>query len=553
MMNEKPIERLNYYNGQRLEADDLRLEQEYHIRVRRWLNKSLYSAGIAHGLEVRMEKDKSQQVVISPGMALDNEGREIILLEEIRLPVVGRKSQKDGEVVGNYLTIQYREETRQEEGGTCNIRSKGYKKAGDKPAWGGPTRIRATPILGWSDVFPHESSGKIVLAQVELDQNCNIRHVHTYPRQNIGFAYARKIHQYALEGERHIDKDNPGRIYFHVRGADPAAVTLYLRADKFSTLYYSELGWHEHPNALSGNTKTSSASKVDYHTHEPGLDMKTKFDDEQNGSHSTHGVKAQISARMDSEPTGIDWFDILAGVITLGATIPFTAVKTIIDKLRGEKDYPPAGMPAPNNKFTPVKPYFALRVITRDETGNHPISSFADLEPNVGISINNGEHKHDIVGKTGSPQDMPTILHTHGLNTTLTIDKAGVDQANSEYKARSGPDEKALSYINNLQVYIGRVDENGVVPNPLPDNDNRTNAILTQLRRFSESTQSRTIWDTLGDGTSNHPVVEKGTGEIKLNFLTSSNNPLSFGSGQYYIDLRVESGGGRILYNLYVE
>ncbi len=40
-MNEKPIERLQYYNGQRLEADDLKLEQEYHIRVRRWLNKSL--------------------------------------------------------------------------------------------------------------------------------------------------------------------------------------------------------------------------------------------------------------------------------------------------------------------------------------------------------------------------------------------------------------------------------------------------------------------------------------------------------------------------------
>ena len=51
-MIEKPIDRLNYFNGQRLEATDFKTEQDYHIRVRRWLNKSLYSAGIARGLEV---------------------------------------------------------------------------------------------------------------------------------------------------------------------------------------------------------------------------------------------------------------------------------------------------------------------------------------------------------------------------------------------------------------------------------------------------------------------------------------------------------------------
>jgi hypothetical protein len=37
-MNEKPLERLNYFNGQRLQAGDFKLEQDYHMRVRRWLN-----------------------------------------------------------------------------------------------------------------------------------------------------------------------------------------------------------------------------------------------------------------------------------------------------------------------------------------------------------------------------------------------------------------------------------------------------------------------------------------------------------------------------------
>ena len=51
-MNEKPLERLNYFNGQRLQAADFKLEQDYHMRVRRWLNRSLYTPGIASGLEV---------------------------------------------------------------------------------------------------------------------------------------------------------------------------------------------------------------------------------------------------------------------------------------------------------------------------------------------------------------------------------------------------------------------------------------------------------------------------------------------------------------------
>ena len=223
-MNEKPIERLQYFNGERLEAEDLTVEQEYHIRVRRWLNKSLYSAGIADGLEVAPDKGNLQRVIVSPGLALNADGCEIILLEETPVQVVGRAGTLGGEVIGNYLTIQYREETRAEERDGCTPRRNGHNKG--QVAWGGPSRIRAMAVLGWSDKFPHESSGKIVLAQVELDQNCTVKNVYTYLRHYIGPASQAAVRQYALEGERHIDKDNPGRIYFHIRGHSPQSVTL---------------------------------------------------------------------------------------------------------------------------------------------------------------------------------------------------------------------------------------------------------------------------------------------------------------------------------------
>ena len=103
-MNEKPLERLNYYNGQRLQAADFKLEQDYHIRVRRWLNRSLYPAGIAEGLAVYAIEDQPS-VRVTPGLAIDHLGREIILLEEAVIDVV------DGHHGGGpYLTISYREE-----------------------------------------------------------------------------------------------------------------------------------------------------------------------------------------------------------------------------------------------------------------------------------------------------------------------------------------------------------------------------------------------------------------------------------------------------------
>ena len=46
------LQRLNYFNGQRLAAADFRAEQGHHMGMRRVLNRSLYSPGIVVGLEV---------------------------------------------------------------------------------------------------------------------------------------------------------------------------------------------------------------------------------------------------------------------------------------------------------------------------------------------------------------------------------------------------------------------------------------------------------------------------------------------------------------------
>lgn len=73
------IKRLNYFTSQFLVEQDFNDEQAYHVGMRRRLNRSLHSWGVADsGLVV--EKTGPKEVTIGPGMAIDKDGREIVLL-----------------------------------------------------------------------------------------------------------------------------------------------------------------------------------------------------------------------------------------------------------------------------------------------------------------------------------------------------------------------------------------------------------------------------------------------------------------------------------------
>jgi len=73
------IKRLNYFEGQLLSAADLQAEQEYHVHQRRRGNRVALSPGVVEGLELSGTAGQ-QQFTVSPGLALDQLGREIILL-----------------------------------------------------------------------------------------------------------------------------------------------------------------------------------------------------------------------------------------------------------------------------------------------------------------------------------------------------------------------------------------------------------------------------------------------------------------------------------------
>ena len=82
----------NYYDGMTLGVGDFIAEQDYLDGLRRRHNARLRTWGVAAGLEVSIRSDEVS-LQVSPGLAIDAEGQEILLTGE---QVVGLESDADG-------------------------------------------------------------------------------------------------------------------------------------------------------------------------------------------------------------------------------------------------------------------------------------------------------------------------------------------------------------------------------------------------------------------------------------------------------------------------
>jgi hypothetical protein len=90
------VQRVNYFAGQLLNAEDFVAEQNYFRTRLRRRNRLLHGAGIVSGLSVSVASGQGspgQTVVVKPGSALDPQGEEIEVCNEtgMPLPVKGRR------------------------------------------------------------------------------------------------------------------------------------------------------------------------------------------------------------------------------------------------------------------------------------------------------------------------------------------------------------------------------------------------------------------------------------------------------------------------------
>jgi hypothetical protein len=133
------IERLQFFDNQRLFANDLQSLEAFN-REMRWLhNRSLHQPGIGNGLAVAGRKGE-REVVIGPGYAIDAEGREIALTQNVVEPVPPVAGEDDGGPALFDLTISYPDDAFLEET---------ERRAGICRQPGGAIRLQEKPVFCW--------------------------------------------------------------------------------------------------------------------------------------------------------------------------------------------------------------------------------------------------------------------------------------------------------------------------------------------------------------------------------------------------------------------
>ena len=104
-----PFERNRYFYGKLLTVRDFEAEQRYHTGKRTLINRLVHGAGVVCGLGVTASDEST--LIIESGMALDYQGREIVLPETLfrKLPMLeGQESL--GDKKDAYLCLTYGEE-----------------------------------------------------------------------------------------------------------------------------------------------------------------------------------------------------------------------------------------------------------------------------------------------------------------------------------------------------------------------------------------------------------------------------------------------------------
>jgi len=151
------LERIQFFDGQRLFADDLQALESVH-RELRWLhNQSLHQPGVGSGYAV-VGKKGDKQVIIGAGYAIDVRGREIVLTESVVEPVPPVADDGTGQPAVYDLTVAYPDDAELKESET--------RQGVCTPA--GVVRLRESPALCWvrlgADLKPVSS---VVAGQVQ--------------------------------------------------------------------------------------------------------------------------------------------------------------------------------------------------------------------------------------------------------------------------------------------------------------------------------------------------------------------------------------------------
>jgi hypothetical protein len=159
----KFVERLDFFDGQRLFASDLQGMDGFNREMRRLHNRSLHQPGVGSGFAVKGKKE-DREVVVGPGYAADGLGREIILTENQTIPIPPVAGNQ-GYPIYFDLTVAYGDDSTLEEAetreGICVDR--------------GVIRRREQPVFCWVELAGEQLAPRKTKLTLDLQRNLRIR------------------------------------------------------------------------------------------------------------------------------------------------------------------------------------------------------------------------------------------------------------------------------------------------------------------------------------------------------------------------------------------
>jgi hypothetical protein len=154
--------RVVYFDGQRLQADDLNGAADQQRQLR-WLhNRSLHGWGIGLGFEATGNAG-DRQVTVQPGYAVDCQGRELVLTEPVALAVPARSGNDQGQPVAFALVAAYPDDAQ-----LAVVES----RAPDCGGTAGAVRLRERAAAYWRE--PPVDTGREILLATASVQNCKL-------------------------------------------------------------------------------------------------------------------------------------------------------------------------------------------------------------------------------------------------------------------------------------------------------------------------------------------------------------------------------------------
>ncbi len=163
--------RVHYFNGQLLDAGDFTAEQDYHVGMRRRLNQALHGAGVAGDVGLRVRKEGDRRLRIGAGVAIDAQGREIVLVAD-RLIDLDAVKAKAGTTV--FLTLAYGEAL------DVDVNDAGTGSAVNH------RRMVEGPRVDFVDKKPPDGGNALVIAAITIDAGGNVAEIDNTVRGFVG-------------------------------------------------------------------------------------------------------------------------------------------------------------------------------------------------------------------------------------------------------------------------------------------------------------------------------------------------------------------------------